>query len=229
MTDPVRTCRRTWRRLGVPRESIREMSTDLEQDLAEAAADGVPAATILGGPPAELAEQWARERGLVRPLPRIATTAATAFAGAVPGVGLALFVAFGIGDSPTFNYIFGATTDPDGGRSIGLPDWAFVVGYAIGVAFAVLGALAAVAALLHTIRDPAVRRTVRALTVVLPASAAVALAVLLVLLNAADNSGSEKEDFALGALCSVLVLVLAVGAARWWAVRRERRDLTATR
>jgi hypothetical protein len=48
MSTFVEECRREWKRLGVPDLMADEMATDLEADLAEAQADGVSAAEILG-------------------------------------------------------------------------------------------------------------------------------------------------------------------------------------
>ena len=66
MTAFVQECRQEWKRLGVPDLLAEEMATDLEADLAEAEADGVSAAEILGdSDPRRFAATWARERGLV--------------------------------------------------------------------------------------------------------------------------------------------------------------------
>jgi hypothetical protein len=62
----VEECRREWKRLGVPDGLAEEMATELESDLAEAEADGVSAAEMLGeSDPRRFATTWARERGLV--------------------------------------------------------------------------------------------------------------------------------------------------------------------
>jgi hypothetical protein len=66
MTAFVEECRKEWQRLGVPQLLAEEMATDLEADLAEAQADGVSAAEVLGeSDPRRFAETWASERGLV--------------------------------------------------------------------------------------------------------------------------------------------------------------------
>lgn len=66
MSTFVEECRREWKRLGVPDLMADEMATDLEADLAEAQADGVSAAEILGeSDPRRFAATWAAERGLV--------------------------------------------------------------------------------------------------------------------------------------------------------------------
>lgn len=65
MSTFVDECRREWRRLGVPDLIADEMASDLEADLAEARADGVPEAEILGeSDPRRFAESWASARGL---------------------------------------------------------------------------------------------------------------------------------------------------------------------
>ena len=62
----IEECRYEWKRLGVPDSMAEEMATELEADLAEAQADGVSAAEILGeSDPRRFAATWARERGLV--------------------------------------------------------------------------------------------------------------------------------------------------------------------
>jgi hypothetical protein len=66
----VEECRQEWRRLGVPDLMADEMATDLEADLAEAEADGVSAAEMLGeSDPHRFAATWASERGLVADQP----------------------------------------------------------------------------------------------------------------------------------------------------------------
>jgi hypothetical protein len=66
MNAYVEECRREWRRLGVPDLLAEEMATELESDLAEAEADGVSAAEMLGeSDPRRFAATWAVERGLV--------------------------------------------------------------------------------------------------------------------------------------------------------------------
>ena len=62
----IEECRYEWKRLGVPDSMADEMATELEADLAEAEADGVSAAEILGeSDPRRFAATWATERGLV--------------------------------------------------------------------------------------------------------------------------------------------------------------------
>jgi hypothetical protein len=62
----IEECRYEWKRLGVPDAMADEMATELEADLAEAEADGISAAEILGeSDPRRFAADWASERGLV--------------------------------------------------------------------------------------------------------------------------------------------------------------------
>ncbi len=62
----IEECRYEWRRLGVPDSMAEEMAAELEADLAEAQADGVSAAEMLGeSDPRRFAANWASERGLV--------------------------------------------------------------------------------------------------------------------------------------------------------------------
>jgi hypothetical protein len=66
MTGYVEECRREWKRLGVPDVLAEEMAAELESDLAEAEADGVSAAELLGeSDPRRFATTWAVERGLI--------------------------------------------------------------------------------------------------------------------------------------------------------------------
>jgi hypothetical protein len=66
----IEECRYEWKRLGVPESMADEMAAELEADLAEAEADGVSAAEMLGeSDPRRFASNWARERGLVADAP----------------------------------------------------------------------------------------------------------------------------------------------------------------
>jgi hypothetical protein len=66
----VQECRSEWKRLGVPDPVAEEMAAELEADLQEAAAEGVPAEHVLGSSasnPRSFAAAWAGERGVVAP------------------------------------------------------------------------------------------------------------------------------------------------------------------
>lgn len=62
----IEECRYEWKRVGVPDSMADEMAAELEADLAEAQADGLSAAEMLGeSDPRRFAATWAGERGLV--------------------------------------------------------------------------------------------------------------------------------------------------------------------
>jgi hypothetical protein len=68
VNELVQECRSEWRRLGVPDALADEMAAELEADLEEAAADGVPIEDVLGSgarDPRAFAAGWAAERGVV--------------------------------------------------------------------------------------------------------------------------------------------------------------------
>ena len=66
MSAFVEECRREWKRLGVPDSIADEMASELTADLAEASADGVSEAEMLGeSDPRRFAATWADERGLI--------------------------------------------------------------------------------------------------------------------------------------------------------------------
>ena len=68
MTEFVDACRQEWKRLGVPDPVANEMAADLDADLAEANAEGVSAAEVLGSgafDPRSFAAEWATARGVV--------------------------------------------------------------------------------------------------------------------------------------------------------------------
>ena len=72
MSPFIEECRSEWKRLGVPDSMAEEMAAELEADLAEAEADGVSAAEMLGeSDPRRFAANWASERGLVAESPRL--------------------------------------------------------------------------------------------------------------------------------------------------------------
>jgi hypothetical protein len=172
MTDVLRSCRRTWRRLGVPRADEAELTAELEADLRAAAEDGVTPERFVGGDPHAFAAAWADGRGLVRPRPRLLSIALAALLGAVPGVGLALFAAYGA-HSPELGDLLGAGQVRAGENmwqqaSLDPPAWVLLVLYTAGAVFAYAGAVAAVGLLLRARRDPAADRTVRGAALALP-------------------------------------------------------------
>ena len=66
MTDVVAQCRTTWKRLGVSARARADLQSELTNDLAAAAEDGVDASTFVGSDAAAFAHEWALARGVTR-------------------------------------------------------------------------------------------------------------------------------------------------------------------
>jgi hypothetical protein len=62
----IEECRREWRRLRVPKALADDMAAELETDLAEAAAEGISPAELVGTDGRSFAQSWAGERGIRR-------------------------------------------------------------------------------------------------------------------------------------------------------------------
>ena len=172
MNEIVTTCRKTWRRLGVPRAQADAMASELAADLASAAEDGVDPWSYVASDPKGFASGWAEARGLVRPRRRILTTAVAAVLGAIPGAFFGLFVAYGL-SSDAFAEIFGDEVHVGGDLYETVfepPELLLLALYALGGVIAYAGALAAVAAILRWRLDPAASPTVRLLAALLPAA-----------------------------------------------------------
>lgn len=91
MNHFIEECRREWRRMRVPKPVADDMAAELENDLTEAAAEGVTAEELLGAPRA-FAATWAAARGIRRRRPVFLIAAIAALlALALSGAGLALF------------------------------------------------------------------------------------------------------------------------------------------
>lgn len=224
IAESVNRCRREWRRLGVDRTTIDEMTAELEADLAAAAADGQPHEAITGPDLRELAHSWAEARGVVRPRPHILTTATAALLGAVPGAGFALFVAYGL-QSRTMAEIFGGNLIRVGENAyqpaLTAPAWLLLPLYALGAAFAYAGAVAAAAAILHLRGDTATEATTRALAKVLPL--ATALAILMTIAFAATQDFSTDFTIVVAdAGVAAAVLAASVATVRARVVRSTR-------
>ncbi|MCC6223202.1 MAG: hypothetical protein IT201_06880 [Thermoleophilia bacterium] len=207
MTRAVRTCRRTWRRLGVPRAVTVELTEELEADLAAAAADGAEPSAILGADPRRFARDWAAARGAVRARPRLVATALAALVGAIPGVSFALLFAYGltsraVGELLSLNEY---CADPPA-CTVYLPEtlepapWLLVLLYTMGGLLSYAGAVAAIAAFLHWRLDPAAAATSRLCARALPAGAA--LAALAGVVVAWTRGFSANIDTALGVVAA---------------------------
>jgi hypothetical protein len=221
VNEIVTTCRKTWRRLGVPRAQADAMAVELAADLASAAGDGVDPWSYVANDPKGFAAAWAEARGLVRPRRRVLTTGLAAVLGAIPGAVFGLFVAYGLSSS-AFAEIFG--TEVLVGENLYMavfepPQALLIALYALGGVIAYAGALAAAAAVLRWRLDPAAGPTVRLLAALLPA--AVAAAVTASMAFAWRQDFSTQLEVVLGdALVAVTVFGASAAAIRLLALRR---------
>ena len=142
MTAFVEECRREWKRLGVPELLADEMATELESDLAEAEAEGVSAAEILGeSDPRRFAESWASERGLVTDRPEKRrrriwpwVVGAVAFLFIASTVALTLLASIGSHSTgPSIAHVVGTGPPPRRHARVRIPD---LVGMPSAQAFA---------------------------------------------------------------------------------------------
>jgi hypothetical protein len=212
VTDVLETCRGTWRRAGVRRVVAAEMAAELEADLAAAWDDGVSPEEYVGGDAQAFARAWATERGVVEPRARLASTVLAALAGAVPGAGFALFVAYGLSSTGMADIL------GDGGQVLTLPLVALLVLYGLGAVFAYAGALAAVAGVLRWRLDPAASRTVRSLASMLPVGTAVAIG-LAVAFSSSRSFSTDLHTVLGDVTVGTAVFAAAVAAVRLRAIR----------
>lgn len=210
MSAVTRTCRRTWRRLGVPRAEVEAMAQELADDLGAAAADGVAEHDYVGGDARAFAIDWAVERGVTRTRGRLLATGAAAVFGAVPGTLAAVATAYATVSDPIADAFGGPSTT------------VILLVYGLGALFAYCGALAAVTALLAWRLDALVRQTIRALAVALPVAVAATIAATSAFAATqgyATDSGTIVADGAVGAACFAACAALI----RFWVVRRGGR------
>jgi len=71
MKEFIEECRREWKRLGVADDVAKEMAAEVEADLAEADAERVPVADVVGIDARTFANDWATARGVIRTRRRI--------------------------------------------------------------------------------------------------------------------------------------------------------------
>ena len=220
MTDIVRSCRRTWRRLGVPRAAVADMTAELEADLEAAAVEGVPASELVGHDPRAFALSWAGAKGVAGPRLWLATTALTALLGALPGVAIGLFIAYGEALSNLRQLADGyAPIDPEEAWSA--PEWLILAFYVIAALVTYAGALAAVNAVLRWRLDPAAGATVGLLARALPLVIAAAIGAT-VLFAATQGFSADRAVMVGDLLVPAATLAAGVAVVRLRAVRRSR-------
>jgi len=231
MTQVVDECRRTWRRLGVPRDVAEEMAADLEADIAAGAAEGYSPAAVIGADTSAFAAAWATERGVVRPRLRLALTATAALLGAIPGAGFALFVVYGL-SSDGMAEIFDGDVIRVGENayepSLSPPVWLVLTLSALGAVFAYAGAVGAVAAALHLRLDSVVGRTVHRLAVALPV-ATVASIGATILYSSTTNFSTDFNVVVTDVVVATTVFAASAALVRFDTVRRERARLIVQR
>jgi hypothetical protein len=227
--DVGRTCKRTWRRLGVPRSDAAEMLAELDADLVAAAEEGVAPEDYVGADPRAFAIEWAEARGLVRPRLRLLSSSATALVGALPGAGFALFAAYGL-SSAAIGDIFGTHVRVGENAYQNYfepPVWLILGLYALGALFAYAGALASVSGLLAWWLDPTRARTQRLLAATLPLGTLSALGATI-LFAWTQNFGTSTSVVIADALVAGLAFALFVAGVRLVAVRRQMKPRPLT-
>jgi hypothetical protein len=222
--DVVRKCKRAWRRLGVPREVADEMAAELEADLNAAEEAGVSPDRYVGLDPVSFAIKWAEARAVTKPRMRLVGTTAAALIGVVPGVGLALFGAYGL-SSQAIGDMFGAPVrvgENTYQNFFEAPLWLILGFYGVGAIFAYAGGVASVSAFLTWRFDPARARTQRLLVATLPLGMCAAIAAT-VLFAATQEFGTTASVVFADVFVAGMVFALFVLGVRVSAVRRERR------
>ncbi len=163
--EVVGQCRRTWRRIGVTREDAAEMAAELTADLDAARQDGRDPQSFVGGDPTGFARAWASERGVVPVRYLAGRLMLAALFGALPGSFAGMFLVFGL-PSDGLAQVLGRESD-----AVDLPGWLDICFWAMSVAFAWTGTLAASSAVLRYHADAARQITVRVLAAWLPLAA----------------------------------------------------------
>ncbi|MGK5550992.1 hypothetical protein ACSNOI_05200 [Actinomadura kijaniata] len=210
----VRRCRRTWRRIGVPREAAVDMAAELSSDLEAARLDGRDPYSYVGGDPAGFARAWASERGVVSLRPLTGRLTVAAALGGLPAGFVGLFAAFGLDSASTAN-VLGRTTPLEP------PTWLILVFYIVSGVFAWAGMLLAASEVLRFHADAARRATVRTLAWALPLAGAGAAVVT------AGAAGYLGHPFGVRyviaeAVVPVVIVLTVVAGVRWDVVRRRR-------
>ena len=223
MSSVTDVCRRTWRKLGVRRAVIDELTAELEADLADAEADGISAEAFVGDDPSALARQWATERGLDRARLRVLPTAVVAVLGAIPGASFGLFAVYGLSTGQLAE-TFGEQVRIAENASMpyfALPLWMLLSFYLLAGLFAAAGTLLAVRAVLSWHDDPALKRTTQLLAWwTLPAVGLAAAAAMS--FAASRNFGTDQATVIGDAVVAAVTYGSVLAALRVIAVLQSR-------
>ena len=223
MSSVTDECRKTWRKLGVRRAVIEELAAELEADLADAEADGTSADAFVGHDARALARQWATERGLTRARLRLITTTIAAVVGAIPGVSVGLFAAYGLSSS-ALGEIFGE--DVRIGTNAWMPffeppTWMILLFYTLSGLFAAAGTILATRAMLSWQDDPALKQTTQLLVWwTLPVVGLAAAAAMS--FSAYRDFGTDQATVIGDAVVAAVAYGVLLGAVRALAVLRSR-------
>jgi hypothetical protein len=226
MSDIVRACRRTWRRLGVRRADVREMTAELEADLAAAAGEGVHPTELVGHDPRAFALSWAREKGVAGPRALLASTALATLVGALPGVAIGLLIAYGNALS-NLEQIARGYLPNDPAEVWSPPEWLLFAVYVLAALVTYAGALAAVSAVLRWRLDPAAGATVRLLAWALPVIIPLAIGATVVF-AATQGFSTDRLVVAGDLLVPAFALAVSVAAVRLHVVRRTSEAATSS-
>jgi hypothetical protein len=238
MDDVLRTCRRTWRRLGLTRSEMDAMSDELASDLEAAAAEGVEPQEYLGGDAAGVARSWASSRGLVRPRFHVVGVMAVSLLVTIPMLFAASYIYVATTSAyvadlfrPGWDWAQPGPFDGDGTVRpfVTVPLWLFVGWYVVAAIAGAAGILLAVSAYLRRWADPARVDTIRALAVVLlPAAVVAGFAVAGVSKALAGFNGTLAGQVAQYATFTLVFVALA-GATRAVVVLRSRSRRDSSR
>lgn len=231
MDDVLRTCRRTWRRLGLTRPEIDEMCEELRADLEAAEAEGVGPQEYLGGDAAGVARAWASARGLVRARFHVLGVMIVALLVTVPMLFAASYIYVASTSAyvadlfrPGWDWVEPGPYDGDGvvRPFVSVPLWLFVGWYVVAALAGAAGILLGVSAYLRRWADPVRLTTLRALVVVLlPAAVAAGFAVAGVSKALDGYNGTLAGQVAQYSTFTV-VFVAFVGLTRAVVVARSR-------
>lgn len=191
---------REWRRMRVVDEDRLALRVDLRRELAGAVADGVPPDTLVGPDVARFARDLATSAG-ARQVPHMYRRLLLAgFAGGVPGLVLAWFLAWEWWTVP-----FPLDEAPGEPHQVGRYTTCVLV-FMAGVLIAIHRGMRG---------DPALDRTVEAVAIVVPAAGVLAIPVTMAFAWAADYSTAPPIFLAEVAIVGAALAGGAVLARRW--------------
>lgn len=233
MDEMLKTCRRTWRRLGLSRAEMDAMADELRADLVAAQAEGIDPQTYLGGDPAGVARAWASARGLVRPRYRVVAVMVVALLVTVPMLFAASYIYVAqtsayVADlfRPGWDMVERGPYDGDGDGVlrpfVSVPLWLFVGWYILTVLAGAAGILLAVSAYLRRFADAARVATLRALAFTLLPSAVIAGFSVAGVSKALDGYNGTLAGQIAQYTTFTIVFVALVGATRAGVVARSR-------